>query len=184
MQASLPIDGDARLRDLLQQHYRRVYRYGSRVCHSAADAEDATQEAFIKLADRPDVQADASALPWLMSVVRNACLKLLARLKSTGTHLGQAVPLDDALDADAGALPAAEALHQKQMAAMLMREIAALPPNLREVLLMRDIEELDGPTVCARLALTEEAMKSRLHRGRKALRDAMVAALDSQLANY
>jgi len=78
-------EGDADALDALVRAYHdRVYRFGLRACRSAFDADDAVQEAFIKLARRPDVAADPGALSWLMTVVRNACARLLRPLATDG----------------------------------------------------------------------------------------------------
>src|SRR6187402_3188466 len=72
------MDGsDAALSVLIRTYHDRVYRFGRGICRNQFDADDAVQEAFIKLAGRPDVQRDMAVLSWLMSVVRNSCLKML-----------------------------------------------------------------------------------------------------------
>lgn len=66
---------DEALALLVRAHHDRVYRFGLRVCRDGYDADDAVQEAFSKLATRPDVARDPSALFWLFCVVRHACMR-------------------------------------------------------------------------------------------------------------
>ena len=70
---------DQALAAMVRLHHDRVYRFGLRVCRDPFDADDAVQEAFTRLAVRRDVVADQGALSWLMTVVRNACLREILR---------------------------------------------------------------------------------------------------------
>ena len=68
---------DNALASLVSAYHDRVYRFGLGVCRDGFDADDAVQEAFSKLARRPDVARSEGALFWLLRVVKNACLRLL-----------------------------------------------------------------------------------------------------------
>jgi RNA polymerase sigma factor (sigma-70 family) len=59
--------------------------------------------------------------------------------------------------------------------------IAALPPSYRDVYRMRDLEELSGEEVAARLNISLQAMKSRLHRARAMVRESVDAALGQEV---
>lgn len=163
-------DDDALAR-LVRLHHDRVYRFGRRVCRDGADADDAVQEAFIKLSKRPDVVAASSALSWLMSVVRRACLRLLRPFVRRRRALGD----DDALDeVPAAALDPEQALERFELARRVHAAIAKLPQPYREVLILRDLEGLSGEETCRALGLELAAMKSRLHRARTMMRDSLV----------
>ena len=82
---------DAALSSLIRLHHDRVYRFGLRVCRDGFDADDAVQEAFVKLAARRDVVGDPGALSWLMTVVRNACIRLLRPVQRQRRALGAQV---------------------------------------------------------------------------------------------
>lgn len=68
---------DAALEQLVRAYHDRVHRFGLRACRDAFDADDAVQEAFVKLSRRPDVMRDPGMLSWLFSVVKRTCLRLL-----------------------------------------------------------------------------------------------------------
>src|SRR5689334_23198962 len=68
---------DEALTQLVRLYHDRVYRFGLRACRDAFDADDAVQDAFVKLAARPDVVRDRGALSWLLSVVRHTCMRML-----------------------------------------------------------------------------------------------------------
>ncbi len=167
LERSLAGDGEA-LRDLVRLYHDRAYRFGRRVCRDGYDADDAVQTAFIILARRPDVQISAGVLPWLYTVIRNACT---AMLRPIASRLRE--PLSDsrqALDVPDEALTAEAALERFQLVAEVHRAISELDEDLRVVLILRDIEGLSGQETAARLKLSLAAMKTRLHRARLAVR--------------
>lgn len=161
-------DDDA-LASLVRLHHDRVYRFGLRVCRDGFDADDAVQEAFTKIATaRRDIIADQSALSWLMTVVRNACLRLLRPFHRQRRVLGDRV--------DEGEIPATElspeaAMERWELVRSVHAAIACLDKPYREVLVLRDLEGMTGDETCAALGLEPAAMKTRLHRARVMLRD-------------
>lgn len=167
---------------LVRTYHDRVYRFGLRACRDGFDADDAVQEAFVKLARRPDVVAGATPLAWLLTVVRNACARMLRRLLGERRALGERVDAD-ALELDgagraypdggAEVLDAERALERFELVERVHEAISTLAPRLREVLVLRDIEGLSGEATCAALGLAPAAMKTRLHRARAALREAI-----------
>lgn len=159
---------DEALGSLVRAYHDRVYRFGLRVCRDGFDADDAVQEAFIKLAKRPEVARDAGALFWLMTVVKNACLRLLRPLARERRRLGQR--LEDADEAESVALDPEVALQRWQLVQAVHAAISTLERPYREVLILRDIEGLSGDETCLALGLELSTMKTRLHRARTELR--------------
>lgn len=162
---------DAALSILVREHHDRVYRFGLRVCRDGYDADDAVQEAFTKLAKRPEVMAAPSALSWLMTVVRNACLRLLSPLTRERRVLG--VRIEDPSEIPSDELDPQLALERWELVRSVHAAIATLERPYREVLVMRDLESLSGEETCRALELESSAMKTRLHRAREKLRDAL-----------
>ena len=159
---------DVALEQLVHAYHDRVYRFGLRVCRDGFDAEDAVQQAFLKLARRPDVQRDPSALSWLMTVVRNACRRLLRPFVTGRVRLSDDASLEQI---QAPHLDPEAALERWRLVHGVHRAIAGLDLPHREVLVMRDVEGLSGKEVCSALGLSEAAMKSRLHRARSLVRE-------------
>lgn len=162
---------DAALSALVRVYHDRVYRFGLRVCRDGFDADDAVQEAFVKLARRPDVMRDASVLSWLMSVVRNACLRLLRPFVRERRSLGQRVEDVDGEEASAGELDPQQALERWELVQNVHAAIARLDQPYREVLVLRDLEGLSGEETSRALGIELAAMKTRLHRARSQLRE-------------
>lgn len=170
---------DAALARLVRAYHGRVYRFGLRVCRDDYDADDAVQEAFIKLATRPDIAGDRGVLSWLITVVRNACKRMLRPFARERRALGER--LEEPETVPSRELDPQAALEQWQMVHAVHQAIAALARPHREVLVMRDLEGLSGDETCVALGLTEAAMKTRLHRARQDLRSAL-RRLDEPLA--
>jgi RNA polymerase sigma-70 factor, ECF subfamily len=163
---------DQALALIVRAYHDRVYRFGLRVCRDGYDADDAVQEAFTKLAKRPDVARDPSALSWLMSVVRNACLRMLRPFRRERRFLGERVEC-----AELGASEQVDperALERWELVQSVHAAIAALERPYREVLVMRDLEGLSGQQTCEVLGIELATMKTRLHRARTRLREELL----------
>lgn len=171
--AAAAFGDDEALAELIRTYHDRVYRFGLRACRDGFDADDAVQEAFVKLARRPDVVSGASPLAWLYTVVRNACSRMLRRFARERRALGDRVEPDAVASEVAPSDSADRALERFELVARVHAAIAALEPSLREVIVLRDIEGLSGEATCAALGLELGAMKTRLHRARAALRTAI-----------
>jgi RNA polymerase sigma-70 factor (ECF subfamily) len=163
---------DGALASLVRAHHDRVYRFGRRVCRDGFDADDAVQEAFMRLARRPDVARDEGALFWLLSVVKNTCLRLMRPFARERKHLGERLSEDHAA---ADQQPDAQAaLERWQLVRAVHAGIASLERPYREILILRDLEGLSGAEACAALGLELSTMKTRLHRARAQLRQVLM----------
>jgi RNA polymerase sigma-70 factor (ECF subfamily) len=163
--------GDVSALNQLVASYRQgVYRYGLHVCRTTEDAEDAVQET-LWAATRAihTFRGTASSIAsWLFTIVRRECLRLLERHRQTPVVRGRA---EDALLADV--VDAADTVALRQRITLLAAALAELDPLHREVILLRDIQELSAPEAAAELGISVDALKSRLHRARVHLRDHM-----------
>lgn len=169
--------GDA-LDALIARYQDRVYRFGRRLCGDPEAARDVTQETLATMAGQlASFRGDASLSSWLFAIARSHCHKQRRR-RAGAPPPGGTVDLDDALDlVDPGRDPAATAAG-RELSRALEKALAGLEDNQREVVLLRDVEGLSAAEVAATLGLSVMAVKSRLHRGRVALRDALAAVLE------
>jgi len=163
---------DEALTALVRTYHDRVYRFGRRVCRDSYDADDAVQEAFVTLARRRDVIGQPTALSWLMTVVRNACRRMLRPFARQRRALGDVASAEDgdSLAVAGESLDPHQALERWELVNAVHAALAALPRAYREVVILRDLEGLSGPETCAALGLDPAAMKTRLHRARASLR--------------
>jgi RNA polymerase sigma-70 factor, ECF subfamily len=162
------LDGDSQaLEAVVRLYHDRVYRFGVRLCSDPFDADDAVQEAFFKLARRPEVVRHPQALGWLLEVVKNTCLRL-ARTVLRRQQLSQHSNEDGV--SPIPPIDSESSLERQRLVELVRRAIASLGADQRAVVVLRDLEGLGGDEVCERLGLSAAAMKSRLHRGRQELR--------------
>lgn len=159
---------------LVRTHQTRLLRFGVRVCGNDSDAQDAVQEALVTLSRRPSMHHDPGVLSWMFSIVRNWCLRILRRSRLRAARHSE-------LEHD-GAHDCPEAiLEQYRIAECVRSALASLEPSYKDVVVLRDLEGRHADEVCAALALSQAAMKSRLHRGRAALRRALSEQIELQM---
>jgi len=166
---------------LLERHQAQVYRFGMRMCRGEEDAKDVLQETLLAAARTlPDFRGASSLSTWLYTIARSFCIKRRRRSKfapAVEESLDVGEPAKAALRLpDPGRGPD-EALDGRRLAAALESAIAALDPKYREVLVLRDIEGLSAAEVGEVMGLSVEAVKSRLHRARTAVREGVAPGL-------
>ena len=169
------------LERLLERHQGRVYRFGKRMCRGEEDAKDVLQETLLAaVRTLPDFRGGSSLSTWLYTIARSFCIKQRRRSKfapESVESLDVGEPSKAAMQlADPGRGPD-EALDGRRLEAALDDAIGALEPRYREVLVLRDVEGLSAAEVAEVLDLSVEAVKSRLHRARVAVRERVAPAL-------
>lgn len=174
--------GDKRaLEALLERHQAQIYRFGMKLCRDPEDAKEVLQETLLGMARGiSDFRGASSLSSWLYVIARSHCIK--KRRGSKATAIGE--PLDTTGDSEAtrvvdGAPTPDEHLGSKDLAEALDRALATLPPMYREILILRDMEELSAAEVAEVLAISVQAVKSRLHRARVMLRERLAGVLDA-----
>ena len=127
--------------------------------------EDAVQEVLIltyrKIAS---LRAIGAFSGWLLSMVRRTCWRL-AR-----AAFGNALPLDSFSDSSRLAM-----LNDDELRLDLANAIQSLPEHYRQIVVMRDVEEMTIDEIAQALALSREAVKGRLHRARGLIREYLTA---------
>lgn len=169
--------GDAAaLEALLLRYQPHLVRFGLRICGNVDDAGEVAQESLISMARSiHDFRGDSSVSSWLYTIARRFCIKKRRRSKF-------APLLEESLDAPgsdtarqlADARPSPEqAAINGEFVSMLAHAIDALDPAQREVLILRDVEGLPAQEVAGILGISVDAVKSRLHRARVAVRQGL-----------
>ncbi len=168
--------GEKRLfHELIRPCERPIYFLLLSLLRNEAEAEDAAQETVIKVYRNLHLfRGDSQFRTWVLSIARN---EGLGRLRKNDNRREDS--LDALTDGESGDFtPAvltswreipAEALEREELGALLRKAIEGLPAIYRNVVLLRDIEEMDGRETAAALGITEGAVKVRLHRARALL---------------
>ncbi|HEX6901395.1 MAG TPA: sigma-70 family RNA polymerase sigma factor [Thermoanaerobaculia bacterium] len=171
-------DPDA-LDALLRRYQPSVYRFGLRMCRDEEDAKDVLQETLFAAARAlHGFRGSSSLSTWLYSIARGFCIKKRRRSKFAPK---QEVPLDGgspALAVPDPHRPLDEELASREVERAVESAIRSLKPEWREVLLLRDVEGLTAQEVAEVLGLRVEAVKSRLHRARAAVRETLHPLLE------
>jgi len=175
------IAGDAGAFDRFVEHFRaKIFHYSWLMCGHREDAEEVAQETLLKIFENFDQLREPERVrPWVYRIAKNACL--MKRRKSVFAP-DHELSLDELMPAkshehgqmkleiaDWSGLPDDRAL-QAEMKELLGRAIGALPETYRSVILLRDMEELSTGETAHILDVSEDTVKTRLHRGRLALR--------------
>ncbi len=162
---------------LMQRHQAAAVKIAYSILRDRQDAEDEVQNAFWKAYEHiAQFQREAKFSTWLTRIVVNQCLMRLRQLRRARLfYIEEAVGGDDALTLE---LPdvrqsAEQELGREQIARVLQQEIRRTPPLLRNVFLLRDVQQRPMPEVAERLGISVAAAKSRLLRARAELRRRM-----------
>jgi RNA polymerase sigma-70 factor, ECF subfamily len=161
--------------ELIRPCERSIYFLLLSILKNETDVDDAAQETVIKVYQNlGKFRGDSQFRTWVLSIARN---ERLGRLRKIGSRR------EDSLEADTDEssgdyTPAiltswkeipAEALERKELGAILRDAVDGLPEIYRNVVLLRDIEEMDIRQTAAALDISEAAVKVRLHRARALL---------------
>lgn len=163
------------------EHFRaKVFQYSLLMCGHREDAEDVAQDTLLKVFENFDQLREPERVrAWVFRIARNACY--MKRRKSVFAP-AQELSLEDFLPhseheggqrrleiADWSALPDTQAL-RSELKSVIHQAIAELPEIYRAVILLRDVEELTTGEAAEVLEVTNEGVKTRLHRARLAVR--------------
>jgi len=169
--------------DLIRPCERAIYFLLLSLLKNEAEAEDAAQDTAIKVYQNLHLfRGDSQFRTWVLSIARN---EGLGRLRK------QAVRREDSLDAETDELTGdytptiltcwreipAESLERKELGVLLRKAVEGLPAIYRNVVLLRDIEEMDVRETAAALGIAEGAVKVRLHRARAMLQRTLAPQL-------
>jgi RNA polymerase sigma factor (sigma-70 family) len=162
---------DEALEELVRQHSRLVYRIAYAALRSHHDAEDATQETFLRVLRYSHKLATVEEpKPWLARIAWRVAVDR-SRQRGRKQEIALDDPGDPAEEARSSDIPADRAMQSSEESAHLERLMAALPKKLREPLILSAVEEMSPREVAATLGINEAAVRSRVFRARKILKE-------------
>jgi RNA polymerase sigma-70 factor, ECF subfamily len=153
----------------VREHSRLVYRIAYAALRQHQDAEDATQEVFLRvLRYRSKLAQVEDPKTWLARIAWRVAVERSQRRRATDSSIDSETT---ALDVPASGPIADAAMQQTQVAAMLEKLIRALPEKLRQPLILSTIEEMSPREVATVLGVNESAVRSRVFRARQILKE-------------
>ncbi len=164
----------------VEVYHGKLFRYTFTMCGHREDAEEVAQETLLKVFESLNQLRDPERLkPWVFRIAKNACL--MKRRKSVFAPQAE-ISLDELMPgksgdgdgmrleiADWSALPETLAM-DAELRGALQDAVGALPESYRAVFLLRDVEDLSTEEAADVLGVSEDVVKTRLHRARLALR--------------
>lgn len=166
----------ARLEEIFTEHLDAVFNVAYRTVWNRADAEDVVQATFLKVATRLDQLDDVDReRPWLLQIAYREAIAVIRRRRDLPTP-PDAIP--EVAAPEAGPEEVAAAI---EMARIITAALAALQPEQRAVVVLRDVEDLPMRDVAKVLDVGLSTAKMRVHRGRAALRKSLDRELSDAL---
>ncbi len=168
------LGGDANAFETLVLEYEKnVYNIALRMTGNSEDAADMTQEAFIKAYNSlQSFRGDSKFSVWLYRIVSNVCLDFL-RSKNRRPTVSLSVEDDDGEDTQLDVADESQSpellLDRKLTRESVRRGLDSLPPDYRQILLLREIQGLSYDEIAQALGLEVGTVKSRIFRARKRL---------------
>lgn len=156
---------------LIQPYELSVYRMALSFVKNEAEAEDVAQEAFLKaFRELANFRGESKFSSWLITITLNEARRRLrrqstVRMESLDEPPDEGSKVTPALLRDWREIPS-ESLERREVRALLQKAIEQLSPIYREVLVLRDIEELSIEETAGMLAISISSVKVRLHRAR------------------
>jgi len=164
--------------EIVQRYNRRIYNICYRFAGSGDDAQDLTQEVFIRMfrtLSSYDVERGAF-MTWVTTITRNLLVdhfrkskqdRMTDSLDAAPSEHEDAMPLSDKIE-DKG--PSADTSVQgRETRELVHRALQKLSPELREAVILRDLQDLDYRDIATVLKVPEGTVKSRINRGRAEL---------------
>ena len=176
------------LEELIQVHGAKMYGVALQFMRNEYDAREVMQDALVSIWNKiGSFEGKSAFTSWIYRVTANAGLMALRKKKRHENDVSLDTPASDDDDtplpalrlSDKGPLPDSVAMTD-ELGDQVRAAIDQLPEPYRAVVLLRDVEELPMDEVMEATGLTEPALKSRLHRARLALREALLPYLKGQ----
>jgi RNA polymerase sigma-70 factor (ECF subfamily) len=173
------IAGDvAAWEEIVQRYNRRIYNICYRFAGSGEDAQDLTQEVFIKMfRTLSSYDAERGAfMTWVTTITRNLLVdhfrkskqdRLTESLDTTPSEHEDAMPLSEKIEDQAP--PADMTVQGRETRELVHNALQKLSPELREAVILRDLQDMDYKDIATVLKVPEGTVKSRINRGRAEL---------------
>ena len=167
------LDGDeAAWEELVRQHTRQVYGLCFRFTNSAQEAQDLTQDVFLRVFKTIKTfrSAEGSFHTWLARVTRNLLIDHYRRTRQERVtdSIEEQLPMLQEKGAAAAGRPD-QALAGREAGEILQATLQKLSPDLREAVILRDLQEMEYREIAEVLDIPEGTVKSRINRGRAEL---------------
>lgn len=169
---------------IVTRYENAIFNFGLKMCGQKQDAEDVAQDTFLNaLKSLPGFREETKLKNWLFRIATNACLRKRRKKKH---EPDRELLLEDLIDDDSkGKLEIPDwttnpdnALMQAEIKTTIDSAISELPPDFRMVLTLRDIEGFNTEETAEIIGISQQLVKTRLHRARFALKKSISSQLE------
>lgn len=183
---------EAAFNELVVLYERRVFALVFRMLRRREEAEDLAQEVFVQVFKAIDqFRGDSKLSTWIYRIAVNLCKnrsKYLARRHTSKTDdvdgMHDRSPLSNAKGVSVGTIARPDELIEgMQLEIIVKRAIEQVEPDFREVLILRDVEDLSYEEIASVTGLAAGTVKSRIHRARAQLRALVEKAIGEKVRN-
>ena len=158
--------------------YQRIFRYIMSMVRDTAEAEDLTQETFLRAhRNRNSLRDEGAQTAWLYRIATNTCLDRL-RQYARRAPMESETDLDQMEVAEPDTPSLQKVIERDEMSACVQRYLNRLSDSHRAVILLHDMHELTSPEIAQLLGESLSNVKMRLHRARTKLRSALKAGCE------
>jgi RNA polymerase sigma-70 factor (ECF subfamily) len=163
--------GDDQAYAILYGRYKRpLFLFAVRMLGDREAAGDIVQDSFLRAYERREQLNDPESFrSWLFAIARNRCLSHLRRRRGRAS-------IEEVPEEVVATGPGADARETEQDVSMVRRALGELKVDYREVLILREYQDLSYREIARIIEATESAVKSRLFKARKALHDLLKPA--------
>jgi len=152
--------------EIVRQHWRKVFNLAYRFVGRHDEAEDLTQEIFLKIFKAlKSFDRRANFQTWLISISRNLCIDHYRSVRKERETMARDVDASQLSPVSRERGPHGQ-LEQLDLRLIIRRALAELPATLREAVVLRDLKEFSYQEIADQLGLPEGTVKSRINRGR------------------
>lgn len=158
--------------ELIERHFAACFKRAFGMLRNRSDAEDEVQNTFSKAFENLSrLRSGGSFSAWLYRILQNQCRMLIRQRRQSGfVYVDATTPSNAKLELVDQVRDQEDELGARQVDSLLRQQVSRVPPLMRHVIVLRDIEGLSMPEVADRLGLSVPAAKSRLMRARKEMR--------------
>ena len=161
------------IESLVLEHSPTVFKVAYSIVRNHADAEDIAQETFLKAMKHGRFDEIENHKAWLV--------KIAWRLAIDRTRRTVAEPLDDIIATLRSAdQPLEDAISEQQRSALMRKLVDALPPDLREVVVLSTAEDMTSADVASAMGIPEGSVRTRMMRARQMLKQKLAAMLEKK----
>lgn len=163
--------------DLVRENQNKVFRVAYSMLHHEEDAQDISQDVFLKVYNAlPNFNGQSDISTWIYRITYNTCLDFL---KKNGQKVALTKTLDDVEDQEVQNIESSiflpeESFERQELSSDLRAALAELPEDQRVLIEMKDMHGFSYEEIMAMTGAKEGTVKSRLNRGRVALKKILV----------